>query len=265
MLEDFVAGRAEQHRATARRRAQSFGRPVDLDDAGPDELEALAGGQDAPPLVYHLLYRDLEGRVTGRCVTFHRCSSEGGDLRIYAYCHLRKAPRMFRASRITEITDLTTGEIHDDPRGFLATHPVLATAGNLACDEQLAIKRCRPELVILTVVGSADGHFHEDEQTEVVKHVFDRWDGPLREDEVRRRLRSWAADETAFQRALNRLCRGEGDCTALRRSLRRVVDADGEHLPEELVFVTEVERRLHEANWGPFASRRWARSEDRAD
>ena len=54
-------------------------------------------------------------------------------------------------------------------------------------------------------------------------------------------------DERAFERALNRLCAGEGDPAALMLSMRRVIDADGEVDAEEVAFASEVQARLRAA------------------
>lgn len=70
-----------------------------------------------------------------------------------------------------------------------------------------------------------------------------RWTKP----NIRRRLRSWVPDERAFDRALKRICDGEGDAEALMRTMRRVIDADGEIDLEEVAFADEVQKRLQAA------------------
>ena len=123
------------------------------------------------------------------------------------------------------------------------------TAGSLAAlsPEVIALQECRDEIVILSFIGAADGDLDEDEQEEIVRHVMMRADEDLDEATIRRRVRSWSPDERAFDRALARLCGGSGDARALVRSMRRVVDADGEIDPEEIAFVAEVEDRLKAA------------------
>ena len=74
-----------------------------------------------------------------------------------------------------------------------------------------------------------------------------RSDEPLHEPTIRKRVASIVPDERAFERALNRLCAGEGDPTALMRSMRRVIDADGEVDAEEVAFASEVQARLRAA------------------
>ena len=111
----------------------------------------------------------------------------------------------------------------------------------------MAVQACRDEIIILGFVGAADGEFDEDEQDEILKHVLLSVDEQLNESEVRRRVQSWVPDERAFERALARMCEGEGDAKALMRSMRRVIDADGEVDPEEVAFASEVQSRLAQA------------------
>jgi hypothetical protein len=64
---------------------------------------------------------------------------------------------------------------------------------------------------------------------------------------IRQRVRAFVPDERAFDRALGRLCAGEGDPVSLMRSMRQVIDADGEVDSEEMAFGSEVQRRLETA------------------
>jgi hypothetical protein len=54
-------------------------------------------------------------------------------------------------------------------------------------------------------------------------------------------------DEAAFAGALSRMCAGSGSPRRLMRTMRRVVDADGEVDAEEVAFVTEIEGHLRSA------------------
>ena len=60
-------------------------------------------------------------------------------------------------------------------------------------------------------------------------------------------MKAFVPDEGAFVRALRRICEGSGEPRRLLRSMRRVVDADGEVDPEEVTFVTEIEAELRAA------------------
>lgn len=251
-VETFIAARAAAGRARAMTQAISLHRRIE-DDAA-DDAGMVAGGSavmDAPPLSFHLRYRDARQQVSGRCITLRGLSQDDQDIKILALCHLRGALRTFVASRIVEITDLTTGEIHVDGAGFFRQHPLLrAQAPKDAVPptpEMRAIEACRDEIVILSFVAAADGDVAASERDEILKHVLLSVDDPLNEAAVRRHLQGWLADELAFTQAIARLCAGQGRPKALMRSLRRVIDADGEVDPEEVGFVHEVQTRLWDA------------------
>lgn len=250
-MDHFVTARAGFRRRLSASRAERLGRPIkghEFDDHG---MLIEVDGPPAPPMAFHLVYSDARNQLSGRCVTLQSIREEIADLRIWAYCHMRLAMRGFMASRVVETTDLSTGEVHEDGLKFFRDHPMLRplTADGLASisAETLALQECRDEIIVLSFVGAADGEFDEEEQEMIVRHVMLRTDEPLQESVIRQRVRSWVPDERAFERALGRLCAGEGDATALMKSMRRVIDADGEVDPEEVAFASEVDARLRAA------------------
>lgn len=251
-LDHFVVARAALCRRVAQARAERLGRPIH----GPefDDESMAANDDDASdiPMVFHLIYRDAKGDLSGRCVTVRRLVHELADVRLMTFCHVRLRPRMFLASRIVELTDLATGELDEDGLGYFRRHPLLrqATADDVSVlgSEVLAIQACRDEITVLTFVAASDGYLVPEEHDEIVKHVLNRFpDEEVTEAGVRRRVASWVPDEAAFWRALNRLEAGEGDARALMRSLRRVIDADGRVDQAEAAFVVAIEERLRGA------------------
>lgn len=247
-MQHFVAARAAFRRRLADARAIRLGRPIQGSEFDDDAMLVEADDPPAPPMAFHILYTDARQRVSGRCVTLRNLLHEVADIRLTAYCHMRQALRTFVASRVVEATDLSTGEVHEDGLGYFRSHPLLrqASASDIAerSSELLAVQACRDEIIILSFIGAADGDFQEDEQDEIVKHVLYSVDEPLDEADVRRRVASWVPDERAFERALSRICAGEGDAKALMRSMRRIVDADGRIDADEVAFVGEVQSRL---------------------
>lgn len=247
-IEHFVTARAGLRRRLASVRAERLGRPIkgqEFDDHG---MLVEVDDPPAPPMAFHLVYSDANNRLSGRCVTLRNLKHEVTDVRLTGYCYMRSALRMFMASRVVEATDLATGEVHDDGLAFFREHPLLqmmtADEAGAKSPELLALQDCRDEIIVLSFVGASDGDFDEGEQEAIVRHVMLRSDEPLRESVIRRRVQAFMPDERAFERALNRLCAGEGDPRALMRSMRQVIDADGEVDPEEVAFAGEVQRRL---------------------
>lgn len=212
-----------------------------------EDSEAMVGGGDTVdvvPAVFHLTYEDSGGFQSERVVTVRRIERRSsGAFFLHGVCHLRQAPRCFNVERIVECFDITTGEFFGDPARYFSEHPLYTDPRE---PEQEAIKLCRHELNLLTVIGASDGLFDPDEQDVVLLHVFDRCDH-LKMDErrVRNLLAFMAPDQAAFDGSLFQMHRFKaGDPKALRRSMRRLVDADGQLHAAEVHFVQEIEQHL---------------------
>lgn len=202
----------------------------------PDADEAA----DTAPIVFHLVYEDAAGNLSQRIVTVRKVEASRAGHTLLCFCHLRRRARRFALDRVLEVFDVSTGEVHADPKAFFLCHPLLAVAES---HEDRAFRLCTDDLTILTIVGAADGRFDPDEQDQLLVHVFDRYeDGALDEGLLRRRLSLLAPDHASFFQSLSRIRPEDG--RLLRRSLRRVVDADGQLDPAEFAFVNTIEARL---------------------
>jgi len=251
-LDHFVQARAAFCRDIVARRADRFGKAIH-GPAFDDESLLRIEPEDppAPPVVFHIIYQDAKGDLSGRVFTLRNARKEITDIRLTGFCHWRAAVRSFIASRVVEATDLATGEVSEDGIEYFGRHPLLQglTADTNLSLETLAMQECRDEVIVLSFVGAADGLFDEAEREAVVKHVMDRCpDEGLNESVIRRRVNSFVPDERSFHRALDRLCAGQGDARHLMRSLKRVVDADGDADMDEIAFVHEIEGRLTNAS-----------------
>jgi hypothetical protein len=195
---------------------------------------------DSVPIVFHLVYEDADGNVSQRIVTVRKVEASRAGHTLLCFCHLRKRARRFALERVLEVFDVSTGEVHANPKNFFLSHPLLAQAET---HEDRAFRLCADDLTILTVVGAADGRFDPDEQDQLLIHVFDRYEaGALDEGLLRGRLSLLAPDQASFFRSLSRVQPADG--RQLRRSLRRIVDADGQLDPAELAFVDAIETHL---------------------
>lgn len=204
------------------------------------EMADADDGADTVPLVFHIVYEDRAGNVSQRIVTVRKVEAGAAGSTLLCFCHLRGRARRFALDRVLEVFDVSTGEVHADPQTFFLFHPLLTIAET---HEDRAFRLCEDELAILTVVGASDGRFDPDEQDQLLVHVFDRYeDGALDENLLRARLSLLAPDHPSFFRSLSRIRPPEG--RLLRRSLRRIVDADGQLDPAELAFVDTIESHL---------------------
>lgn len=149
------------------------------------EMGDADGAADPAPIVFHLVYEDTAGNVSQRIVTVRKVETSRAGHALLCFCHLRRRARRFALDRVPEVFDVSTGEVHRDPKAFFLCHPLLAVADT---HEDRAFRLCADELTILTVVGAADGRFDPDEQNQLLVHVFDRYeDGPMDEGLLRGR------------------------------------------------------------------------------
>ncbi len=247
----FVGERAQASRRRMDQRSASLGRisaagPGDFDDMLASVPEIEAG--DAPALAFHFTYADARGAVSQRVVTLLKVVLEAEDLKIYAFCHARGAMRCFLASRLREVVDLSTGEVHADAGVFFSEHPMLSIAPRNGSAGAVAVRECQDELMILLFVAACDAKVVEEEMDEVVLHVMNAFpDEDVLEDDVRISIANLVANEAALNKALRRLGSGKGNAKRLWRSVRKVVDADGVVHNNEVQFAGEVHRYLVEA------------------
>lgn len=240
---EFAGVRAAlAHRAADTRFARAGKRNVAARDDD-DTLIASGVGRPISPAVFHLTYEDKAGTESQRVVTIKRIERRGETYYLHSFCHLRHGPRCFSVERISEVFDATTGEVHTAPDKFFADHPIFHSPED---PEGVAMKTCRNEINLLTVVGAADGRFDPDEQDVLLVHVFNRCDHlSMDEDRLRRALARVTPVRDCFEGSLLQMKRFRiGDSEALKRTLRKMVDSDGQIAPEEVRFVNEIERYL---------------------
>jgi len=248
----FIKARAEMGRRQAVRRALRYGREIRGPESDAYEMMLEVDAPPSPPMAIHMVYQDSKAQLSHRTITLRRLTSEIDEVRVWAYCHMRNAMRSFLGSRAVEVTDLATGEVHEDGLGFFRSHPVVKhmTADDLAVMSPglLAIQECRDEIILLSFLAASDGDFDEAETDAIVLHVMNAVPDPdVLEADVRARVRAFTPDEIAFDRALGRMCAGAGNAARLVRSMRKVIDADGEIDAEEVAFASEIEGRLRSA------------------
>lgn len=201
---------------------------------------------DAPPLTFHLIYRDANGALTGRGFKLRKLFKQDQDYGVRGVCFLRHDIRMFKASRIVELTDLGTGEIFEDGLSYFKEHPLLTDVEHVwrVTPEERAFQYHLDEVIVLSLLASSDGDMHEVEIDEIIKMICFDWDEPLNEDRLRKRIRSLAPDSVAFAHSLNRLKRQPDRHPALKRTLRNVMDADGRLHQHEIDFAQHVLEQL---------------------
>lgn len=204
---DFVSVRAAMAGASAAAKAERHGRRT-LVGADSDAMMVVDSKAEAPPLTYHLTYRDVDGVESRRVVTLRRIDPDRAGLKLVCWCHAAGGMRCFSMDGIVEVFDVVTGEVHDEPTVFFSGHPLLSDPRDPV---DYALRVCRHEVNVLVAVGAADGRFDPDEQDKVIVHVFDRLpDLQMDEDLMRRRLCRLAPDVGAFDAAMLQMGRFRG-------------------------------------------------------
>lgn len=203
---------------------------------------------EAPPMAFHLIYKDANGALTGREFKLYRLAKKNNDITVGGVCFLRSKYRQFLASRMVEVTDLSTGEIVNDGVAFFGGHPILGDGdGRYRTPEEEAIRAVRDEIVILTFVAASDGDIHADEMDVILKFVANPYPDRLNETILAARIAAFVPDSAAFRRALDRLCQKPGRARPLERALAAVMYADRRVHENEQLFVGYVCERLREA------------------
>lgn len=207
------------------------------------ELAAEAPKGDSAALVYHLTYEDADGYQSVRIVTLRRIDPDRSGLKLLCWCHAADAIRQFRVDRIKEVFCIITGEVFDNAEEYFVSHPMLNEPRD---PEAYALSVCRHEVNVLTILAASDGVVDENEQDRIIMHVWDRLPHlQMNEGILRLRLSKLIPDVAAFDAAMLRMGKfRDGDPIALRKSMRKLIDADGHIAPEEIEFASEIEHRL---------------------
>ena len=161
------------------------------------------------------------------------------------FCHTKGAVRTFYADRMSELVDLETGEVATDCDRYIRDNALLWSERlDVEDPSRRALRDCRDDLAILVYVAFADGEFHPDEMDCAVLHVMESCDCQLDENHVRNAVASLHPTEETFTLALARVRKRERSTRPLLRSLRRIVDADGEVTVAETEAVERIEAAL---------------------
>jgi hypothetical protein len=183
-----------------------------------------------------------------RSIAVHRIWRDGPVLYVQGVCQLRHAVRTFRVDRTTELVCLATGEVADDPAAWLKAHAFLDVAVPESDYTPHAIRLRRDELAILAFLANADGHLDDREVDVAVDLVMMSTPREVDRDRIARYLKRLSASAIDLEEAVNRVSGDEMRWDILRRSMRRLVDADREWPLAEQLAVEDVEALARDAS-----------------
>lgn len=192
-------------------------------------------------------YINSKGQESRRILTLRQIKSmPDGRRLIIAFCNTRKSIRTFRLDRIQSVFDFD-GQVFEPEAFFeelLTGYDIEMPTTSKAIDIFLL---AMDAIHILTALARIDGEFHKSEMAQILEFVqtlaeeanlaFSPGD---RQMIARRIYRHYPERETVF-RALSEL--QTRDRQFLDRTLTycgKVIDADGQHSPEEIELIMEI-------------------------
>jgi hypothetical protein len=218
---------------------------LSLRDGGDDHDLPMPTGDPSLPAVVFIEYEAARGESSGRAVAIQRIWRHEGLLYMQGVCHLRHQLRTFRVDRISELICLATGEVTDKPADWLEHHAFLVPAPEADYTPH-AVRRRRDELAILAYLALADGHMDPDEVEIAVDLVMMSTEKQIDRDRAGRYVKRLSPTALDLGEAVARVSKDDARWDCLRRSMRRLVDADGRWPIEEQLAVEEIDD-LHAA------------------
>lgn len=230
----------------------------DLEMAPPDEAAFGAvpewGFQSVTGLTFILRYKDSKGQETQRRITCKRFEVLAGKPYLAAYCFERQAFRSFRADRIVELTDLSTGEIFAGPTEFMAAFgPDRESVSPFRFG-------LRPKqfgdlsagLNVLAFIARCDKRWHTSEGEAIGRFAASFWmrselEVDLVEEEVVAHSERLSPDAEVFFVAIERCIANPVLALILRRHVDDVILADGLIAPAERHYREALEAAFIEA------------------
>ncbi len=199
------------------------------------------GGIDCLGCIYGVMYRDFGDRVSWRRITVRGLTRDydTGEVLLRGYCHERRAPMHFRASRIQEMVDLSSGESIANPKAFFASY--------LSDDPTFrALRASGPALQVLAFIARCDGNELPAERLMMVDYVR-RMHPDLDIDTglVERHIRALLPDAETFQSGLAAFeAMTQEQAVAVIECAIKIVEADGVVGAAERKWLDEIKVAL---------------------
>lgn len=144
--------------------------------AGPERRQSMRMLAKGISVLVEIVYLGKLKNLEFRRITIRRIYRRNTEYLVDGFCHTVKAPRMFKASRIKQITDLATGMTYYHPVDFLLQQVAFDETVTAPSDPgtAVAIKRLRAELAALVFFARVDGSFERAEMNVIADHIRKR-------------------------------------------------------------------------------------------
>ncbi|SFN99151.1 NINE protein [Salegentibacter flavus] len=203
----------------------------------PEEFETIKLNSLA-----QIAYKDAQGQKSERRITMYSINPTiDDDYMIKAYCHERNAQRTFKLSRITELTDIETGEVFDNPEKYFLDRFNESPIGIITN----VFQELESEILVLTFVARADGYLRKKEREIIIAFLVNKsnmdFDLDLLENEIRRTY----CESKDFREALKQLSKKTIDeRTTIMDLAISIVNTDKNPDPMELGALELIKKEL---------------------
>jgi hypothetical protein len=189
------------------------------------------------PLLFDLVYGDSAGEVTERRVLFSGASrSYEGHQCLTAYCHLRRADRVFRSDRMISCAVAKTGQVIHDPVAYFNRFP--ARNAGAGPGQASVMGKARPGLKVLMWIARADNDCSEAEAGQLLDYVKKRDGMAGRKSEawsegvMRLALLGFRPVQDEAAGALARMSASGAERALVEKYARKMVRANGKEDPK---------------------------------
>lgn len=213
----------------------------DLDEGAAQQSEMREHvGEIVNGLTIIIAYRDAKGSASLRQVSCIRIETGQGKRYLRAFCHQRRAQRVFLMTRIEAVHDAETGEELAGGDDFFAPFADDRISANPLGWGLSPVQRADlgAGLTALIFLSRCDGHVDDAENEEIETFTASWWmraeiSVPFPEVDIQAHIRRMAPDVEAFVIAAQRI-RASGTLRPIVAGYaKRVIEADGRIAPEE--------------------------------
>jgi hypothetical protein len=214
-------------------------------DDGPPIWDALTPISGMPCIIG---YVDSKGNATERLVTCQRIDLHREEQYLWAYCHTRTKVRQFRISRISEVSDPTTGETYTTVEAFFSqfsvdNHHRSQPGWGLSVNRKADLVALLNALVF---VARCDKDYHSMERSSLESSIARYWirteaEGDPDTDSILMYADKLSPDAEIFWVSLHRCADNPMLLNVLKSSIREMIDADGHIAKEEFYWGSKVD------------------------
>lgn len=199
-------------------------------------------------MLVSMSYKSMSGNVKDRDILIRKIVQSRGEFFINGLAMDIKAPRLIKVKDITEIRDITTGQIYKNPVEFIEKKlgiPLIADvqkAKTVQSDFQKVIERTGPAMTVLMYLSGIDGVRRPAERQKIVEHVRSRTqDLNYSDEELNEYLISLAPDLESFKMALQQVLSKEKDVIQkVVQSMLAIITVDNKVDNRERAFISRI-------------------------